>query len=202
LDELLAAQSSIIAARPREGQSPGGPSFQQATVSRADMLAAAQVTDLPGSDSLLPPPQLPPATAAAMHAPSPERPGTTSTAACPRCGALNFDFVMRCVNCHLQLIQICPVCDKLNRSSATSCEFCGSMLNQPPGWSGVLPRREPTPQPPKQARSPAGKRQIVYPPGAPALPAAVPLPAAPSPVPPRRAASRSASSPAAALFRP
>src|SRR5262249_57924835 len=130
LDELLAAQSSIIAARPREGQSPGGPSFQQATVSRADMLAAAQVTDLPGSDSLLPPPQLPPATAAAMHAPSPESPGTTSTAPCPRCGALNFDFVMRCVNCHLQLIQICPVCDKLNRSSATSCEFCGSMLNQ------------------------------------------------------------------------
>src|SRR5262249_35321261 len=77
LDELLAAQSSIIAARPREGQSPGGPSFQQATVSRADMLAAARVTDLPGSDSLLPPPQLPPATAAAMHAPSPESPGTT-----------------------------------------------------------------------------------------------------------------------------
>jgi hypothetical protein len=56
---------------------------------------------------------------------------------CPRCGVANFDFVTRCSNCQLQLIQTCPYCEHLNPGHAEVCEACGQSLERPRGWSGV-----------------------------------------------------------------
>lgn len=64
---------------------------------------------------------------------------TSNMVECPRCHTSNYDFVTRCTNCQLQLIQICPVCEKLNGGNATACEFCGSPLERPRGWSEIYP---------------------------------------------------------------
>lgn len=64
---------------------------------------------------------------------------TSNMVECPRCHTSNYDFVTRCTNCQLQLIQICPVCEKLNSGNATTCEFCGSPLERPRGWSEIYP---------------------------------------------------------------
>lgn len=64
---------------------------------------------------------------------------TSNMVECPRCHTSNYDFVTRCTNCQLQLIQICPVCEKLNGGHAATCEFCGSPLERPRGWSEVVP---------------------------------------------------------------
>lgn len=74
----------------------------------------------------------------APHIPNMEGAATSTTVECPRCGTENYDFVTRCTVCQLQLIQICPLCEKLNPGQATRCEFCGSPLNRPRGWSGVI----------------------------------------------------------------
>src|SRR5579863_1090653 len=39
---------------------------------------------------------------------------TASLIACPQCGARNYDFVTQCVECGLQLIQVCPRCEQIN----------------------------------------------------------------------------------------
>ncbi|MGH2514361.1 MAG: hypothetical protein ACRDHP_01770 [Ktedonobacterales bacterium] len=62
---------------------------------------------------------------------------TSNMVSCPRCGTANYDFVTRCTVCQLQLIQICPACEKLNAGHAQQCEFCGASLERPRGWSGV-----------------------------------------------------------------
>lgn len=54
---------------------------------------------------------------------------------CPRCGTSNYDFVSRCTNCQLRLIQNCPRCQQLNPGHATHCEFCGEPLNSASGPS-------------------------------------------------------------------
>lgn len=54
---------------------------------------------------------------------------------CPRCGTSNYDFVSRCTNCQLPLIQDCPRCQQLNPGHAKQCEFCGEPLTPAPGWS-------------------------------------------------------------------
>ena len=64
---------------------------------------------------------------------------TANKVECPRCHTSNYDFVTRCTNCQLQLIQICPVCEKLNGGNAIACEFCGSPLERPRGWSEIYP---------------------------------------------------------------
>jgi hypothetical protein len=64
---------------------------------------------------------------------------TSNMVECPRCHTANYDFVTRCTNCQLQLIQICPVCEKLNGGNATTCEFCASPLERPRGWSEIYP---------------------------------------------------------------
>jgi hypothetical protein len=74
---------------------------------------------------------------AAARIPNQEGAATSTMVECPRCGTENYDFVTRCTVCQLQLIQICPLCEKLNPGQATRCEFCGSPLNRPRGWSGV-----------------------------------------------------------------
>ncbi len=79
-----------------------------------------------------------PSETAMVHIPSPEGAVTSTTVECPRCGTENYDFVTRCTVCQLQLIQICPLCEKLNPGQATRCESCGSPLNRPRGWSGVI----------------------------------------------------------------
>ena len=63
----------------------------------------------------------------------------SSRVTCPRCGTSNYDFVTRCSNCQLQLIQICPRCDVLNGGHAEVCESCGAPLDHLPGWTAVQP---------------------------------------------------------------
>ncbi len=63
--------------------------------------------------------------------------------ACPRCGTPNYDFVTQCTACQLQLVQICPNCEKLNAGQAVLCASCGAGLSRPRGWSGVLPPLSP-----------------------------------------------------------
>jgi hypothetical protein len=63
--------------------------------------------------------------------------GGSAKVVCPRCGTSNYDFVTRCTNCQLQLIQNCPRCQQLNPGHATQCEFCGEPLTQLAGWSEV-----------------------------------------------------------------
>ncbi|MGZ6387997.1 MAG: hypothetical protein ACXWQZ_01905 [Ktedonobacterales bacterium] len=64
-------------------------------------------------------------------------PGSSNPAmvVCPRCGTSNYDFVTRCTNCQLQLIQNCPRCQQLNPGYATQCELCGEPLTHLAGWS-------------------------------------------------------------------
>lgn len=61
-----------------------------------------------------------------------------SVVECPRCGAANYDFVTQCSECGLQLIQICPSCDKLNPGHGQKCQFCGDLLQRPQGWTSVM----------------------------------------------------------------
>lgn len=68
---------------------------------------------------------------------TPEGTATSNMVTCPRCGTANYDFVTRCTACQLQLIQICPLCEKLNPGHVRLCEYCGSPMAQPKGWSGV-----------------------------------------------------------------
>ena len=68
---------------------------------------------------------------------TPEGTATSNMVTCPRCGTANYDFVTRCTACQLQLIQICPLCEKLNPGHVRQCEHCGSPLEQPKGWSGI-----------------------------------------------------------------
>lgn len=68
---------------------------------------------------------------------TPEGTATSNMVTCPRCGTPNYDFVTRCTACQLQLIQICPLCEKLNPGHVQRCEHCGSPLQQPKGWSAV-----------------------------------------------------------------
>lgn len=70
---------------------------------------------------------------------------TSTMVTCPRCGTANYDFVTRCTVCQLQLIQICPACEKLNAGHAQNCEFCGASLARPQGWSGVHATIQPVP---------------------------------------------------------
>lgn len=71
--------------------------------------------------------------------------GNSAKVECPRCGTSNFDFVTRCTNCQLQLIQNCPRCQQLNPGYAAQCEHCGEELKRLPGWSEMripaMPRR-------------------------------------------------------------
>jgi hypothetical protein len=71
---------------------------------------------------------------------SPEGKATSSMVECPRCRTANYDFVTRCTVCQLQLIQICPLCERLNPGHAAICEACGSPLDRPSGWSDVHAR--------------------------------------------------------------
>jgi hypothetical protein len=80
----------------------------------------------------------------------PEGEATAGMVACPRCGAANYDFVTQCTECGLQLIQICPSCERLNPGHAAACQYCGSPLRRPRGWSGVLGPI--TPLAPEEAR--------------------------------------------------
>lgn len=68
---------------------------------------------------------------------TPEGTATSKMVTCPRCGTANYDFVTRCTACQLQLIQICPLCEKLNPGHVRQCEHCGSPLDQPKEWSGI-----------------------------------------------------------------
>ncbi|HEV2458966.1 MAG TPA: hypothetical protein VGS80_11420 [Ktedonobacterales bacterium] len=76
-----------------------------------------------------------PALNAGFEAPQPS--ARVAMLECPRCGVANFDFVTRCSNCQLQLIQTCPHCEHLNPGHAEVCEACGQPLERPRGWSGV-----------------------------------------------------------------
>ena len=62
---------------------------------------------------------------------------TSNMVTCPRCGTANYDFVTRCTVCQLQLIQICPACEKLNAGHSWQCEFCGAAMRRPQGWEDV-----------------------------------------------------------------
>jgi hypothetical protein len=105
---------------------------------------------------------------------TPEGKATSNMVTCPRCGAENYDFVTRCTSCQLQLIQICPLCEKLNSGQASHCEHCGSPLDRPRGWA-ELPANAPAPaereQPPRKERR--SRRPVPRP------PAALPAPSAP-----------------------
>lgn len=97
--------------------------------------------------------------------PNPEGRVTSTKVKCPRCGAANYDFVTNCSNCQLQLIQNCPMCGKLNPGHAHACEFCGSSLDRPRGWSAIEDQVQPLsaneshaapprpPRPPKKPRT-------------------------------------------------
>ena len=82
---------------------------------------------------------------------TPEGIVTSNTVICPRCGAQNFDFVTKCIECQLQLIQICPACERLNSGQAVVCDACGTPLTRPQGYSqvytAIAPRDTPPPLP-------------------------------------------------------
>jgi hypothetical protein len=90
----------------------------------------------------LPPPTLPPDGGRSFtnSVAAPGGPGAASSGmiACPRCGTANFDFVTLCTACQLQLVQICPNCERLNPGQAERCDACGSLLARQRGWSGAL----------------------------------------------------------------
>lgn len=96
----------------------------------------------------------------------PEGTATSGFMQCPRCGEANYDFVTQCSGCGLQLIQICPVCERLNPGHAERCQSCDAPLERPRGWSGV--NRPIVSMEPQQAR-----RRIS---GRPATPPIAPAP--------------------------
>ena len=87
-------------------------------------ISASTATPLPG-----------PATPDTLNGPEGE--ATSGMVTCPRCGTANYDFVTQCSGCDLQLIQICPTCERLNPGHLEKCEQCGGHLTRPAGWSGV-----------------------------------------------------------------
>ncbi|HEY7833858.1 MAG TPA: zinc ribbon domain-containing protein [Ktedonobacterales bacterium] len=97
---------------------------------------------------------------------------TSSLIECPRCGAPNYDFVTQCSECGLQMIQVCPACDRLNPGHIDRCQFCDAPLEQPGGWTAVSGAIKPLDL--KEGRKRMASRPI-------APPAVTPLPAMPRP---------------------
>jgi ribosomal protein L37E len=74
---------------------------------------------------------------------TPEGQATSDISMCPRCGTPNYDFVTQCASCGLQLIQICPSCQRLNPADAKVCQVCATSLQRPMGWTSVSRTIEP-----------------------------------------------------------
>ncbi len=107
-----------------------------------------------------------PAQAASSNAFEPaETRASANMVVCPRCGEANYDFVTRCTVCQLQLLQICPMCERLNPGHAQLCEDCGAPLDRPRGWTEVRPAIVPTPHPAASPRkgSSSAKRKAPEP---------------------------------------
>jgi hypothetical protein len=74
---------------------------------------------------------------------TPEGQATSEVSMCPRCGTPNYDFVTQCASCGLQLIQVCPSCQRLNPADAQFCQACNTRLQRPTGWTSVSRSIEP-----------------------------------------------------------
>jgi hypothetical protein len=158
LKQLLRAQSDPDAARaarltappkqPRPGATTNTPGSQPRPSSQPDTgeslyLRAPMLP--PNLDQFEPPPTAKMETSAPPGPTrrddafgGPEGEALPSVVECPRCGAANYDFVTQCSECGLQLIQICPSCDKLNPGHGQTCQFCGELLQRPQGWTSVM----------------------------------------------------------------
>lgn len=134
----------------------------------------------------------------------PEGEATSGMVECPRCGAANYDFVTQCSGCGLQLIQVCPICEKLNPGHVERCLHCHAALNRPAGWSDVA-NPIVSLQPEVARKRMTARPAVATPPPATPQPRQAPIwrdepPAAPPARAPRR--NRTLSPPAAAIDFP
>lgn len=139
----VASQSGIFPAASAEQFTPFAPPVAQAP---SQMAAPARERAAPSVATMV---------GAGASVASPGN-GGSAMVECPRCGTANYDFVTRCTNCQLPLIQDCPHCQQLNPGHATQCEFCGEPLNRAPGWSQIgIPAASPSTERTRKRGEPA-----------------------------------------------